>query len=69
MLVIIFIPCSTILLNAATILKAIGQPVASSDKAQEYLNVFLPGLFFFALNDGLRRYFNSFGYSTIPFYI
>lgn len=68
-LTILCVPCTAILLNIAQPLKALGQPEPVIEIAQAYIRVYLPGLFVFAFNDGLRRFFNSMGQSSIPFYM
>ena len=68
-LVVFLIPCSVILLHSEQLLLMLGQPEGASKVAQTYIEVYLPGLFLFVLNDGYRRFMNSLGRSDLPFYI
>jgi len=62
-LVVYFVPSALVLLNASAILKAIGQPESSSDKAQEFINIMLPSYLLTTINDGTRKFLNSLGFS------
>lgn len=63
-----YILFSPICLNTAYFLKLLGQPPVASDIAQEYVHVFMPGIFMFALSDCQRRFLNCLGLSRVPFY-
>jgi len=61
-----FIPTSILLLNCKSILIGLGQHEMTSHYALLYIQTILPGLFFQAQFDAVRRFLNSMNYSVIP---
>jgi len=69
MLTLLLIPSSAILFNASTILKKIGTDDKAADNAQQLIYILLPGVYIGSMADSCRRFFNSFGLTTVPFKI
>jgi MATE family multidrug resistance protein len=62
-----FVPTAIFLLFTEPVLVALGQNAEAASACQVYINYLLPGVFLTAMNDGQRRFLNSFGLSSISF--